>query len=332
MDGWEEIEIFAEAHQDWLQGKGLFPEGVPVHDTIARVVSSIEPSQFQRSFMQWMQAANKHAEGALIAIDGKVLRGSYHCKDRKSAIHMVSAFAVANGVVMGQVKTKNKSNEIKAIPELLKLLDVKGCLVSIDAMGCQTDIASQIVAQGGDYLLAVKDNQENLATAVKKALRIVMLKSQEIQIEQGHGRIEAREYHVLPAAEIAAEFPAWSELKNIGVAIGYRRDPTGNESLDYRYYISSAELTPERFADGVRKHWEIENRLHWVLDVTMKEDACQIYRGAEVLAGVRHMALNMLRLETSKKASIRRKQKLAAMDIGYLERVVLAGINGVSKN
>lgn len=108
MDGWEEIEIFAEAHQDWLQGKGLFPEGVPVHDTIARVVSSIEPSQFQRSFMQWMQAANKHAEGALIAIDGKVLRGSYHCKDRKSAIHMVSAFAVANGVVMGQVKTKNK--------------------------------------------------------------------------------------------------------------------------------------------------------------------------------------------------------------------------------
>lgn len=209
---------------------------------------------------------------------------------------------------------------------------MKGCLVSIDAMGCQTDIASQIVAQGGDYLLAVKDNQENLATAVKKALRIVMLKSQEIQIEQGHGRIEAREYHVLPAAEIAAEFPAWSELKNIGVAIGYRRDPTGNESLDYRYYISSAELTPERFADGVRKHWEIENRLHWVLDVTMKEDACQIYRGAEVLAGVRHMALNMLRLETSKKASIRRKQKLAAMDIGYLERVVLAGINGVSKN
>ncbi|SDJ34394.1 Predicted transposase YbfD/YdcC associated with H repeats [Ferrimonas sediminum] len=334
MDGWEDIEDFGEAHLDWLQSKGLFREGLPVHDTIARVVSSVEPSQFQDCFLKWMQAVSASSEGELIAIDGKVLRGSYNREDRKSTIHMVSAFATANGVVMGQVKTQEKSNEITAIPELLKLLDVSGCLVSIDAMGCQTDIASQIVKQGGDYLLAVKGNQENLAKVVQKALAPVSQKNHTSTIGQGHGRVEAHEYHVLPATDIAAELPVWEGLKTIGVAIGYRLDSTGKESLDYRYYISSAELTPERFADAVRGHWEIESRLHWVLDVTMNEDACQIYRGnaAEVLAGVRHMALNMLRLETGKKASIRRKQKMAAMNSAYLEQVILAGINRLGKN
>ncbi len=333
MDGWESIEDFGEAHLDWLQSKGLFREGLPVHDTIARVVSSVEPSQFQNCFLKWMRAVSARSEGELVAIDGKVLRGSYNREDRQSTIHMVSAFATANGVVMGQLKTQDKSNEITAIPELLKLLDVRGCLVSIDAMGCQTGIASQIIEQGGDYLLAVKGNQESLEKAVQKALAPAIKKRLECKIEQGHGRIEGREYHVMPAEAIAAELPAWQGLKTIGVAIGYRVDSAGKESLDYRYYISSAELTPERFAEAVRGHWEIENRLHWVLDVTMKEDACQIFRGnaAELLAGVRHIALNMLRSETSKKASIRRKQKMAAMNSAYLEQVILAGINGQSK-
>lgn len=334
VEGWEDIEDFAKAHQDWLQSKGLFRDGLPVHDTIARVVSSIDPSQFQDCFLQWMTAVSASSKGDLIAIDGKVLRSSYNREDRKSTIHMVSAFATANGVVMGQVKTQDKSNEITAIPELLKLLDITGCLISIDAMGCQTAIASQIVEQGGDYLLAVKGNQENLAKAVQKALSTLTQEVPQCVIEREHGRVEAREYHVLPVPTLAAEFPDWEGLKSIGVAIGYRLDSAGKESLDYRYYISSAELTPERFADAVRGHWEIENRLHWVLDVTMKEDACQIYRGnaAELLATARHMALNMLRLETSKKASIRRKQKMAAMSSAYLEQVILAGINGLDKD
>ncbi|MFV8423387.1 ISAs1 family transposase, partial [Vibrio parahaemolyticus] len=305
MDGWEDIEEFGEAHLDWFQDKGLFKEGLPVHDTIARVVSSIDPLEFQQCFLSWMKAVRASSEGDIIAIDGKVLRSSYNRDDRKSTIHMVSAFATANGVVMGQVKTQEKSNEITAIPELLKLLDINGNLVSIDAMGCQTEIAKQIVEQGGDYLLAVKGNQESLAKAVREALSSATKQSPKIDIEAGHGRAEAREYHVLSAKEIAADFPAWAGLKTIGVAIGYRVDSNGKESLDYRYYISSADLTPERFADAVRGHWEIENRLHWVLDVTMNEDACQIYRGnaAELLAGIRHMALNMLRLETSRKLS-----------------------------
>ncbi|WP_311568474.1 ISAs1 family transposase [Photobacterium arenosum] len=333
MEGWEDIEDFGEAHLDWLQDKGLFRQGIPVHDTIARVVSSIEPDQFQDCFLKWMQAANVHSNGELIAIDGKVLRSSYNREDRQSTLHMVSAFATANGVVMGQVKTQDKSNEITAIPELLKLLDIKGCLVSIDAMGCQTDIAKQIVEQGGDYLLAVKGNQKSLAKAVQKALAPLLGKSPACDIERGHGRIEAREYHVMSAQELTTDFPDWKGLQSVGVAIGYRIDSAGKESLEYRYYISSAVLTPERFADAVRGHWEIENRLHWVLDVTMNEDACQICRGnaAELLAGVRHMALNMLRLETSKKASIRRKQKIAAMNIAYLEQVILAGIQGLDK-
>ncbi|OOF25991.1 ISAs1 family transposase [Salinivibrio sp. IB872] len=333
MEGWEDIEDFGEAHLDWLQDKGLFLQGIPVHDTIARVVSSIEPDQFQDCFLKWMQAVNVHANGALIAIDGKVLRSSYNREDRQSTLHMVSAFATANGVVMGQVKTQDKSNEITAIPELINLLDIKGCLVSIDAMGCQTGIAKQVVEQGGDYLLAVKGNQKSLEKAVQKALAPLVKISPECDIEHGHGRIEAREYYVMPAKKLAIDFPDWQALQTVGVAISYRIDSKGEESLEYRYYISSATLTPERFAEAVRGHWEIENRLHWVLDVTMNEDACQIYRGhaAEILAGVRHMALNMLRLETSKKASIRRKQKMASMNVAYLEQVILAGIKGLTE-
>lgn len=333
MDGWEDIEDFGVAHRDWLQEKGLFLQGIPVHDTIARVVSSIEPEQFQDCFLKWMQAAHTHSNGDLIAIDGKVLRSSYNREDRQSTLHMVSAFATANGVVMGQVKTQDKSNEITAIPALIKLLDIKGCLVSIDAMGCQTGIAKQIVQQGGDYLLAVKGNQKSLEKAVQKALAPLIPKSPVCEIERRHGRIEAREYYVMPAQELAINFPDWQGLETLGVALGYRIDSKGKESLEQRYYISSAVLTPDRFADAVRGHWEIENRLHWVLDVTMSEDACQIYRGnaAELLAGTRHIALNMLRLETTKKASIRRKQKIASMNVAYLEQVILAGVKGLSK-
>lgn len=169
-EGWEDIEDFGQAHSRWLQDKGLFPKGLPVHDTIARVMSSLAPEQFQACFLKWMQAVNTRAKGELIAIDGKVLRSSYNRDDRQSTIHMVSAFASANGMVLGQVKTDAKSNEITAIPELLALLDMTGCLISIDAMGCQTEIAAQIVDKGGDYLLAVKGNQETLHRAVREAL------------------------------------------------------------------------------------------------------------------------------------------------------------------
>ena len=333
-EGWEDIEDFGQAHSRWFQDKGLFPNGLPVHDTIARVISSLDPEQFQLCFLKWMQAVNSSAKGQLIAIDGKVLRSSYNRDDRQSTIHMVSAFASANGMVLGQVKTDAKSNEITAIPELLALLDMTGCLISIDAMGCQTDIAAQIVDHGGDYLLAVKGNQETLHRAVREAMAPLAREgSHQATIEQSRGRTELREYHVMPAGEIVKQFPTWKGLNTLGVAIGYRRDSKGNESLEYRYYISSAALTEEQFAKAVRGHWGIENQLHWVLDVTMKEDACPIYRGdaAQILATVRHMALNMLRAEKGKTASIRRKQKIAAMNSDYLEQVILAGITAAGE-
>ena len=334
-EGWEDIEDFGQAHSRWFQDKGLFPNGLPVHDTIARVISSLDPEQFQLCFLKWMQAVNSSAKGQLIAIDGKVLRSSYNRDDRQSTIHMVSAFASANGMVLGQVKTDAKSNEITAIPELLALLDITGCLISIDAMGCQTEIAAQIVDKGGDYLLAVKGNQETLHRAVREALAPLAREgSHQARIEQSRGRTELREYHVMPAGEMVKQFPTWKGLNTLGVAIGYRRDSKGNESLEYRYYISSAALTEEQFAKAVRGHWGIENQLHWVLDVTMKEDTCPIYRGdaAQILATVRHMALNMLRAEKGKTASIRRKQKIAAMNSDYLEQVILAGITAANKN
>ena len=334
-EGWEDIEDFGQAHSRWFQDKGLFPNGLPVHDTIARVISSLDPEQFQLCFLKWMQAVNSSAKGQLIAIDGKVLRSSYNRDDRQSTIHMVSAFASANGMVLGQVKTDAKSNEITAIPELLALLDMTGCLISIDAMGCQTEIAAQIVDKGGDYLLAVKGNQETLHRAVREAMSPLAREgSHKATIEQSRGRTELREYHVMPAGEMVKQFPTWKGLNTLGVAIGYRRDSKGNESLEYRYYISSAALTEEQFAKAVRGHWGIENQLHWVLDVTMKEDACPIYRGdaAQILATVRHMALNMLRAEKGKTASIRRKQKIAAMNSDYLEQVILAGITAANKN
>jgi predicted transposase YbfD/YdcC len=333
-EGWEDIEDFGQAHSRWFQDKGLFPNGLPVHDTIARVVSSLVPEQFQACFLKWMHAVNSRAKGELIAIDGKALRSSYNRNDRQSTIHMVSAFASANGMVLGQVKTDAKSNEITAIPELLALLDMTGCLISIDAMGCQTEIAAQIVDQGGDYLLAVKGNQETLHRAVREAMAPLAREgSHKATIEQSRGRTELREYHVMSAGDMVKQFPTWKGLNTLGVAIGYRRDSKGNESLEYRYYISSAALTEELFAKAVRGHWGIENQLHWVLDVTMKEDACPIYRGeaAQILATVRHMALNMLRAEKGKSASIRRKQKIAAMNSDYLEQVILAGITAAGE-
>uniref|UniRef100_A0A6V7KSG4 ISAs1 family transposase n=2 Tax=Bracon brevicornis TaxID=1563983 RepID=A0A6V7KSG4_9HYME len=336
-EGWEDIEDFGKVHLEWLQKKGLFPDGIPVHDTIARIISRLDPTQFRQCFIHWVKSVNKLTEGALVAIDGKVLRRAYDRKNRCSPIHMVSAFATHNGVVMGPLKTDAKSNEITAIPVLLKLLELKGCLISIDAMGCQTSIADTIVKQGGDYLLAVKGNQKQLQSMVKKALRPLCAArgtdSKNMVVEKGHGRIEVREYYVIPAGDLTAQFPEWKKLKTLGAAVSYRLDKSGKESLEYRYYISSAELDGARFASAVRDHWRIENSLHWVLDVSMNEDACPIRRAeaGEILSCMRHIALNMLRAEKTKKASIRRKQKIASMDSAYLEQILTAGFDFMDK-
>lgn len=335
-EGWEEMEDFAEENLDWFQSKGLLCSGIPVHDTIARIIARLDPDEFHRCFSNWMKDVVQLLDDEIIAIDGKALRSSYNRDDRKSVIHMVSAFATSNGVVIGQVKTASKSNEITAIPTLLELLDIKGCLVSIDAMGCQKEIAEKIVEQGGDYFLALKGNQETLYKAVKEQLTDVISSSNtpdELPIEKKHGRIEIREYHVMDAGKLSSIHSEWKGLKSIGVASGMRLEKSGKMSLEYRYYISSASLTKERFAQAVRRHWGIENQLHWVLDATMKEDDCQIYKdnSAENLAVMRHAALNMLKNEKSEKKSIRRKQRKAYSNTEYLELVLSAEFKAVKK-
>ena len=246
---------------DWFSQKGLFKNGLPVHETIARVISRVDSEQFQRCFIGWMQSVAELSDGQLIAIDGKRLCGSYNRDDRQSAIHMVNAFATENNVVLGQIRTQSKSNEITAIPALLDLLDIKGCLISIDTMGCQTTIAEKVVEDGGDYLLALKGNQKELHDAVRDELSGA-INQEVICLEKNHGRGEAIAYHVMDAASLIDRFPEWKKLKTIDVTLSYRQPNNGEESLEYRYYISSAHLTKARFANGVRSHWAVENSLH----------------------------------------------------------------------
>ncbi|MDX8001139.1 ISAs1 family transposase [Xenorhabdus sp. Reich] len=332
-EGWHDIQEYIEGHHEWFLTQGMFKEGVPVDDTFARIISRLNPEQFNLCFINWMYSVHAITQGELVAIDGKVLGGSYSPRERSSTLHLVSAYATANNLVIGQVRTRKKSNEITAISELIKLLELKGALISIDAVGCQTQIAQEIVDAGADYLFSVKDNQKNLHRALKDALAEACTSPairEKVQIEQGHGRIEIRESHVISATSLQPAFQEWPELKTLGVTIGYRQEKGKNPSLESRYYISSAILTEEQFSRAVRRHWQIENNLHWVLDATFKEDDCQIYResAAEKIAILRRLALNMLKKETTK-LSIRMKRKRAWMKTQFLERVLQAGFANV---
>jgi predicted transposase YbfD/YdcC len=277
-EGWTEIHDFATGHHNWFKKHGILVHGVPVDDTIARTISHIDPEQFNACFVSWMQAVNELSGGELVAIDGKTLRGSYNREDRNSTIHMVNAFASGNRMVLGQVKTAEKSNEITAIPELIRLLDVNGALVSTDAMGCQTQIAEDILEGGGDYLFGVKDNQKSLHGRLKELFSEERsMPCQGLQSEKGHGRVEARAYYVKDAAELGAPGQKWQGLQTVAMVVSYRQVKGKKAQLNYRYYISSADLTEQEFADSIRKHWLVENTLHWVLDVSKREDKCLIY-------------------------------------------------------
>ena len=333
--GWFEIREYLLGQHAWFVEQGLFEEGVPVDDTIARIISSIKPELFQACFIEWMQSVHQLTDGELVAIDGKTLRGSYSREDRNATIHMVSAYSSANKLVLGQIKTENKSNEITAIPELLKMLDLRGALVSIDAMGCQTKIANAIMTQGGDYFLAVKGNQSKLAKAIKAAFntqRAADLDGDKIKTEIHHGRVESRRSHVLEASALEGDFSRWKGLKTIVMVESFRAEKEASVQLSYRYYISSKEMDEEQVAKAAREHWGIES-MHWMLDVSMQEDACQIYKenGAANLACLRHMSLNMLRAEPTK-LSIVGKQRRCWMKTEHLEKVLIAGISAMVKN
>lgn len=337
-EGWEDIEDFGNAHFDFLKQYGDFEYGIPVHDTIARVVACINPKKFHECFINWMRDCHSSDDGDIIAIDGKTLRHSYDKSRRRGAIHVISAFSTMNSLVLGQIKTDEKSNEITAIPELVNMLDIKGKIITTDAMGCQKDIAEKIRSQGGDYLFSVKGNQGRLQKAFEEKFPLKELNNPKYDsyatTERGHGREETRLHIVSDVPDELIDFTfEWKDLKKLCMAVSFRSEKDSGKKepeILVRYYISSADLTAEKFASAMRSHWDVENKLHWRLDVAMNEDDCRIRRGnaAELFSGIRHIAVNILTENKEFKAGLRRKMRRAAMDREYLASV-LAGC-GVS--
>jgi predicted transposase YbfD/YdcC len=329
-NNWVEVVLFGERRREWLEQFLELPHGIASHDTFGRVFARLSAEAFQQQFAQWMQAVFEHSQGEIIAIDGKCLRRSYDTRSNKAAIHRVSAWAQANRVVLGQVTTDAKSNEITAIPKLLKLLNIKDCIVTIDAMGCQRAIAAQIRAGEGDYVFALKGNQSQLHSDVVAYFEYAqrhqydgMVWDYHETLDKGHGRVEVRRYWTIATLDWLDGKEKWAGLNLIG-KVESERHIGGEVSGETRYYIASIDNSAERFAHAVRGHWSIENTLHWSLDVTFREDDSRIRQGeaAENFALVRHVALSLLQQEKSLKVGIEAKRFNAALDPDYLIKVL----------
>jgi predicted transposase YbfD/YdcC len=327
---WVAVETFGKAKEKWLRKFLALPHGIPSHDTFGRVFALLKPEQLQAGFVSWIQAVAQVTGGQLVAIDGKTLRHSYDRRSAKAAIHMVSAWAAHNHVVLGQLKTEEKSNEITAIPELLRLLDVSGCLVTIDAMGCQRAIAQQIVTQGGDYVLALKRNHENLYQAVEALFEQAQLTpgvgpalAYYETTDKAHGRVEIRRHWTTDAVAELEQHDAWAKLTCLG-KVESERHVDGEVTCEQRYYLASIANDVQRFAQAVRGHWGIENQVHWVLDVAFREDDCRVRTGhaPENLAVLRPIALNLLRQDATATIGIQNKRLKAGWDEAYLETLV----------
>lgn len=322
-DDWEEIADFGAEQQHWLGRYGSFRSGIPSHDTINRVFSAIDPVEFSACFTQWVNSLRAQYDQEVVAIDGKRICNSHY--QSNPAIHMVSAFATQSGLCLGQVSTQEKSNEITAIPQLLCLLDVKGCIVTIDAMGCQKNIASKIVKQGADYILAVKSNQPLLEEGIRDTIRFNKPISSDVDIDCGHGRIETRECFVYNNLELVEGADQWEGLKTIFRIDSQRTiKSTGETSLQTRYYISSLESSAKQFNSSVRSHWGIENNLHWTLDVVFGEDQSRKRKGyaAQNFNTVRKTVMVLLANEQQWNASKKRKRLKALQNEKYRENLL----------
>ncbi|MGH2415696.1 MAG: ISAs1 family transposase, partial [Microcystaceae cyanobacterium] len=317
---------------DWLKTFLALPNGIPAHDTFARLFTRLDPEQMQHCFISWISAISRLTQGEIIPIDGKTVRGSYDTANGKAAIHMVSAWASANRLVLGQRKVDEKSNEITAIPQLLEVLAIAGCIVTIDAMGCQREIAAAIIAQEADYVLALKDNQPTLFEDVQwlfeqaQATQFQNVAHDFTQtIDKGHGRIEIRRTWTLSGCELdyLVQKPNWKGLQTIAMVQSERR-LNGRVSLETRYYLSSLGNNAAQIAEAVRTHWTIENALHWVLDVSFGEDACRIRKdhAPHNMTLLRQIALNLLGQDKSTKIGIPAKRKKAGWDNSYLVKIL----------
>lgn len=329
-DSFEHIAEFGRAKYEWLKGLLELPHGIPSADTFERVFSRIDPEEFKSCFMEWIRAISRMTKGDVIAVDGKTLRRSHDKSNGKSAIHMVSAWACANGLVMGQVKTREKSNEITAIPQLLKMLEIEGCIVTIDAMGCQKHIAETIIDKNADYVFSLKGNQSNLHDDVRLFFEIQKENNFKDElfdyyesVDADHGKIEIRKYWTTSDISWLQGKENWKNLETICMVERERQfeDKTERETS---YYMGSIENNAENFAKAVRSHWAIENSLHWVLDVSFREDESRIRKGnaPENFAVLRHIALNMIKKETSLKKSIKSRRLRAGWDNDYLLKVL----------
>jgi predicted transposase YbfD/YdcC len=329
-DTYEQIENFGKKREKWLLKFLELPHGIPSHDTFGRIFERMNPNEFQNSFMGWIAAITEQTKGQVIAIDGKTLRRSHDKSNDKKAIHMISAWASSNQVVLGQLKTEEKSNEITAIPNLLKLLDISGCIITIDAMGTQKKIAKTIIDKGGDYIFALKENHKMLyAETVLFFNKMESMKKEGYTFDEhttvngGHGRIETRRSVMTSDIDWLEDKGSWPGLRGIGM-VESTREIKGECSFEKRYYISSIECDAKKFGSSVRDHWGIENSVHWVLDIAFREDESRVRKGSapENFAAIRHIALNLLRNNKTFKGSMKTKRLNAAMDLKYLEEVI----------
>jgi predicted transposase YbfD/YdcC len=330
-DGWEHVELFAETNEEWLRGFLELPHGIPTRHTFSRVFAALDPEQFQDCFVQWIQAVDKLSKGQIIAADGKALRRSHDRRLGKKALYMVSAWASGSGLVLGQTKVDEKSNEITALPELLDMLEIEGCIVTVDAIHCQTETARTIIEKQADYVFPVKENQPRLLDS----LQLLFDDPEEMQwvacdhdrtVDKGHGRIEIRECWTTSDPEYLHHIDTLAEWKGLrSIAMVQAERQLGEDTTTTRrYFISSLERDAEQLLHAVRSHWGIENKVHWVLDIAFREDDSRIRKGngAENFAVLRHIALNLLRREKTVKRSLKGKRMKAGWDKNYLLKVL----------
>jgi len=319
---WNAIADYGKAKLSWLRQYLQLPNGIPSHDTFNRFFSALDPQAFEQAFLSWVKAVVELTAGAVINIDGKTLCGS---KGSKRAVHIISAWSSANQLSLGQIKVDEKSNEITAIPRLLEVLALKGCIVTIDAMGCQRDIAEKIISKEADYILAVKGNQGSLEENVKDTVRFIQPCSQWIEEDFGHGRLEKRTCSVYQDLSLIENASAWKSLFAVIKIDSYRyMKCTGKEEKDTRYYITSSHASAEKLGKSVRSHWGIENELHYQLDVSFHEDDSRKREGyaAQNFSLVNRIALSLIKNENSTKSSVKRKRLQAGWDNDYLLKIL----------
>ncbi len=337
-DGWVQVALFGRSKEKWFRTFLDLPNGIPSHDTFGRVFARLDPEGFERCFMQWVTALATRSKGRLIAIDGKTIRRSLDGANGKAAIHMVSAWCQANHMVLGQVATEAKSNEITAIPKLLALLDLDGAVVTIDAAGCQKKIARKIVEQGGDYILQLKGNQGGLHAETVElfdqclrddCLGISYTKAETVN--GGHGRIEHRRLWATSEVAWFAERDKWKDLRSL-IRVQAKRTVDGETSCETRYFISNRPADdPAGLLAHIRGHWSVENNLHWCLDVSFADDDRRIRTGygAENFARLSRIALNLLKAQTKHKVGLKTKRLCCGWNHDYLLRVLTQDDQGI---